>query len=207
MSVGSLTAPEVGEEALDPDAGAWDSIPSEGVPLVPVPIEAQLNAYVRAAWTGRDYGRSGPVELALARCGGRLLARLSWDGSAVPPGEFTDAAGLLLPREPGTASPVTMGTHAEPVSLWQWRDRLASQQGLPSAKYLVSTGPGVFRPDPAGGEVSARSSRAGARWSVVLAGPAEALATGSVGVAVWDGANAERAGIGAVCATWVEVTP
>jgi len=204
--VGALTVTEVdGEGALDPGDPAWGAVTATEVPLVPIPFDAQLNAYVRAAWTGREYGRSGPVELALAEQGDRLLARLSWEGSAEPPGEFSDAVALFFPPAAGTAAPVTIGTRVEPVSLWLWRDRLPVQQALPSATQLVAAGPGVFRPESADAGVSARSSRSGRKWTVVLAGPRQALAAQRVGVAVWDGSNDERAGIGAVSAAWTEV--
>jgi DMSO reductase family type II enzyme heme b subunit len=194
-----------GEGALDPDDPAWGTVTATEVPLVPVPFDAQLNAYVRAAWTGREYGCSGPVDLTLAEQGDRLLARLSWDGSADPLGEFSDAVALFFPPAAGTAPPVTIGTRDEPVSLWLWRDRLPVQQALPSATQLVAAGPGVFRPGSANAGVSARSSRSGRRWTVVLAGPRQALAARRVGVALWDGSNDERAGIGAVSAAWTEV--
>jgi steroid C-25 hydroxylase gamma subunit len=203
--VGALTVTEVDGGALDPSDAAWDGAPSVAVPLVPIPFDAQLNAYVRAAWTGREYGRSGPVELALAGHGDRLLARLSWEGSAEPPGEFTDAVALFFSPTGGTAPPVTIGTRVEPVSLWQWRDRLPVQQALPPATQLVATGPGVFRPGSADDGITAQSSRSGGRWAVVLAGPRQALAARRVAVAVWDGSNEERAGIGAVSAAWTEV--
>lgn len=197
---------EVDEEgALDPSGAAWGAVAVTEVPLVPIPFDAQLNAYVRAAWTGREYGRSGPVELALAEHGDRLLARLSWEGSAEPSHEFTDAVALFFPPAAGTAPPVTIGTRIEPVSLWMWRDRLPVQQALPSASQLVGTGPGVFRPESVDAGVSARSSRSGTKWTVVLAGPRQALAARRVGIAVWDGSNDERAGIGAVSAAWTEV--
>ncbi len=204
----ALTEVRLDEEAIEPDDAAWGPVRPVVLPLVAVPLEDQRNAYVRAAWRDRPYGRTGVAWLRVAHHDDRLLVHLSWDGSEAPTGEFPDACGVFFPRRDGSSDVRTMGTPDDPVDLWLWRDRLASQQGLPAARHLVATGPGVFRPphaDP--DEVSAGSVREGTRWSVVLSGPRRVLDEARrVGVVVWDGSNDERAGIGAVSETWTEVT-
>ena len=48
-----LTAQELAAEALAPDDPAWAAAAPVSVPLVPVPVDAQPNAYIRAAWHDR----------------------------------------------------------------------------------------------------------------------------------------------------------
>jgi len=206
---------------LDPDAAAWTAVTGETVRLAPVPLEAQPNAYIRAAWAGRPYGRVSEVRVATVRSGGNLLVRLEWERSGDPPGEFADAAAVFFPAAGCTAPPITIGTHAEPVTLWAWRDRLEVQAALPPAKELVATGPGKFRPrgtsagDTAGtgqaveppGSVAAASRCEQGRWSVVVQGDiGPASQSGRMGIVVWDGSNDERAGIGAVSPDWVALS-
>lgn len=205
----AMTRAALETDAADPGDAAWEAVSPVALPLVPVPLDDQPNAYVRAAWRERPYGRTAVVTMRVAAHDDRLLVHLAWDGSEEQQtGEFPDACGVFFPQVSGTAGPRTLGSHAEPVSLWLWRDRPAVQQGLPSARPLVARGPGVFRPDPAGEQVTARSRRDGTRWSVVLRGPLHALdGAHRVGVVVWQGANEERAGIGAVTEAWAEVAP
>ena len=203
----TLTISELDATSTDPGAPAWDSVPSVTVPLVPVPIDAQPNAYIRAAWKDRGYGRTAAASMALARSGENLLVRLSWEASGPPMGEFPDACAVIFPQGQGPEDPGTMGSHTEPVTVWHWRDRSDVQQALPAARHLVASGPGVFHPAADARDLAASAAFDGTRWSVVVSGPAAALAPGGrVAVAVWDGTNDERAGIGAVSATWTAVT-
>ncbi len=208
-------------DMLDPAAAAWTTVPVETVRLAPVPLEGQPNAYIRAAWAGRPYGRVSEVRVATVRSGDSLLVRLEWERSGDPPGEFADAAAVFFPAAGGTAPPITIGTHAEPVTLWAWRDRLEVQAALPQAKELIATGPGTFRPrgasagDTAGtgqaserpGSVAAASRCEQGRWNVVVQGDlGPASKSGRMGIVVWDGSNDERAGIGAVSPDWLALS-
>jgi DMSO reductase family type II enzyme heme b subunit len=204
--VTDLTAQELGAEALAPDDPAWNAAEAVRVPLVPVPVDAQPNAYIRAAWHDRSYGATPSASVAVATHGDRLFVRLEWDGSGPVAGEFPDACAVLFPAGDGPDTPVTMGDHASPVEVWQWRDRLPVQEAIPAVRHLVSTGPGMFRPGAADADLAAAATVDGTRWSVVLAGPRSALgAPARVAVAVWNGANEERAGIGAVSDEWAAV--
>lgn len=203
----ALTEVRLDEDVPDPEDAAWGTVGSVAVPLAAVPLADQRNLYVRTAWHDRPYGRTPVAWVGIACHDDRLHVRLSWDASGAPAGEFPDACAVLFPRSGGGPEPRIMGTADEPVDLWLWRDRLASQQGLPAARHLVASGPGVFRPPSSGpDEVSALAVRQGTRWSVVLCGPRQALdAARRIGVVIWDGANDERAGIGAASEAWTEV--
>ena len=201
-----LTAQELATEALAPDDPAWAAPVPVEVPLVPVPVDAQPNAYIRAAWHDRPYGATSSARVSAAVHADRLLVRLEWEGSGPMAGEFPDACALLVRTGDGPATPETMGAHGQPVELWQWRDRSPVATAQPAVRHLVSTGPGRFRPAGGGDALAADAVADGTTWSVVLAGPRGAVGDGAqVAVAVWNGANDERAGIGAVSAEWMAV--
>ncbi len=206
-----------------PTDPGWEAVPREAVPLAPVPLDAQPNAYIRAAWEDRPYGLVSRADVAVARNNRRLFVRIEWSGSTGPATngslpEFTDAAGVFFPAPGGSGGnagpPANIGTRESPVTLWLWRDLLPVQRSLPAARALLGCGPGVFRPlsetdgakSPSdNSSISATSQREGLRWAVVISGeapPADAL---RMGLAVWDGANEERAGIGAVTHQWIEL--
>ncbi len=209
-----MRVPSVSDAVAEPADSAWANVPAEVVELAPIPIDRQPNAYIRNAWQTRPYGKLGSVEVATARSGDRFLVRLEWADSDEPNIEFPDGAGVFFPGSESDDPPSFLGTHTSPVRLWAWRDRLAVQQALPSAKELIATGPGVFQPatDNAQGAgaasatagVTASSSLKDGRWTVVLSGDAAtANAAGRMGVVVWDGSNEERAGIGSVTSEWL----
>jgi DMSO reductase family type II enzyme heme b subunit len=210
-----MQVPEIVDDALDPADKAWAAVPSEKVPLVPVPIEEQPNEYIRTAWRTRPYGRVGEVDVAAVQRGERLLVRLEWDDSDEPNTEFLDGAGVFFPDAGDSGAPLTIGSHGAPVRLWAWRDRTPMQEALPAARELVASGPGAFRAagldagdgENEGARPDAVSALSGGRWAVVIAGDlARAAAAGRMGVVVWDGSNDERAGIGAVSPNWVPLT-
>lgn len=189
-----MRASRASSELSDPGAAGWSSVESEVLTLAPVPLDAQPTDYIRAAWADRTYGKVGQVTAAAAHDGESLYVRLEWAGSDAEGGEFPDAAALLVPTD--DASPAsTMGSADHPVEVAYW------QANLSQAKALLSCGPGVVA--PAGDGVAAAASGEGGRWAVVLRRPLGD--TGRVGVAVWDGSNEERAGIGAVTPEWVSL--
>lgn len=220
-----MHVPQLGEDHLRPDAAAWRSLPADTVPLVPVPLDAQPNEYIRTAWSQRPYGGVREVRVTAARHSERLFVRLEWACSQEPNGEFLDGAGVFFPQPGHDDPPLTIGSRSSPVRLWAWHDRLAVQQALPPVTELVARGPGVFRPLSSGAdpeiddsgrhaqdlpgedvepqEVSGESERSEGRWTVVLSGSVTASSAARMGIVVWDGANEERAGIGAVTPSWV----
>jgi len=180
----------------DPAASGWSAVEGESVALVPVPLDAQPTEYIRVKWAGLTYGNVKEANVAAATDGAHLYVRLEWADSETPNGEFADAAAVYFPSA-GDAPAATIGSAGAPANLWYWQANLAD------AKSLVASGPGVFRPRGSNG-VGASSSNEGGRWAVVLSGDlADAKSGGKLGVAVWDGSNEERAGIGAVTASWI----
>lgn len=201
---------------LDPGDPLWERVPHAHAALSPVPLDAQPNAYIRTAWAARPYGRVGAVEIACAEHAGELFVRLSWQRPTEPPppgptpvggpsGEFPDGAGVYFAPVGSSAPAATIGAADAPLVLWRWRDRLEGEQAPPAA-WLCARGPGVFRPEPDAPPLEAAARLDGGRWTVVLAGPLAPLGElAGIGAVVWDGANDERAGIGAATAEWMDL--
>ncbi len=209
----------------------WSGIDTEQVALVPIPITSQPNAYIRTKWADREYGLTRSAQLSLARSGNKILARLEWDkvdGNASEKedgfdGEFTDAAAIFFPLDfvangqgdQPEAPPLTIGTHQAPVRLWYWRDQLPIQRDLPPIKELYASGPGVFRPNlnesvrsnkdvATTDSLSVQALKSDNHWTVVISGEYEgANNIEKMGIAIWDGSNQERAGIGSVSPQWI----
>src|SRR5512140_2630578 len=182
-------------ELADPGSATWKSVAAETVSLGAVPLAAQPTAYIREAWANRAYGTTASANVAAASDGERLYVRIEWADDAKANGEFPDAAAAVFPTGAGSAL-ATMGSATSPVGLWYW------EQGRGEALNLTSRGPGVVRKDGEG-MVAGSAGSANGRWSVVLSGPASAAAGGKLGVAVWNGTNEERAGLGAVSQGWL----
>ena len=179
----------------DPGAAVWAEAETVTVALGPVPLEEQPTEYIKVKWADRPYGTVPEVRVAAAHDGERLAVRLEWDDSETPNAEFPDASAVYFPA--GDDAPVaTVGGPDAPVRLWYW------QADLASACCLEGRGPGVFRPTGTNG-VTAVAALDGGRWAVVLTGAVSDAAAARLGVAVWDGANEERAGLGAVSPEWI----
>lgn len=182
-------------DLADPAADAWAAVATETVGLSAIPLDAQPTEYIRVAWADRPYGKVASADVAAAHDGERLYVRVQWADSDTPNTEFHDAAGVLFPADGADAPVATIGGVDAPVRLWYW------QANLDAARDLDARGPGVFakRAEPA---VDASAALADGRWSVVLSSGLDAAVT-RLGVAVWDGSNEERAGIGAVTHEWI----
>lgn len=184
-----------GADLGDPGAPEWAKATAEQVTLGPAPLEAQPNAYIRTKWATVPYGTTQAASVAAASDGERLYVRLEWADDGKPNTEFKDAAGVVLGG--ADASPGTFGSEGKPVTVWYWED------GRGEAQHYAAEGPGVFRKQGDGG-IRAAAKLAGGRWQAVVSGPASA-AKGQLGVAVWNGSNEERAGLGAVSQAWVSL--
>lgn len=175
-----------------PVAAAWGSVGKEDVALGAIPLASQPTAYIREAWANKAYATTKSAKVSAATDGNRLYVRLEWADDAKANGEFPDAAAVVL----GDGDVATLGSREKAVDLWYW------QNGRPEALSVQSAGPGVFKRHAIEG-VNASAALEGGRWAVVLSGPATAAASGKLGVAVWNGTNEERAGLGAVSQGWL----
>lgn len=221
-------------ELIDPAAKAWEEAAAERIALAATPLAAQQSRYVRAAWADRPYGLVREVETRAAHNGDELYVRLKWtsptrvagdggDGAATAaasiggtphpidgPDAFPDAAAVMFPAN-GSASLETMGSDKEPVNVWRWTP------GVPdTVEDLIATGLGTARPTGTPNGLRARSLGEGTEWTVVVGRrlkPSDGAGTVSfaqgkatqIAVAVWTGANQERAGIKAASQSWLEL--
>jgi DMSO reductase family type II enzyme heme b subunit len=120
-----------------------------------------------------------------------LFVRLEWPDDATPNGEFADAAAVVT----GVGPVETLGSDSTETGLWYWaEDRQAAER-------FASRGPGVFARSEGAG-VEAAGTLVDGVWRVVLSGPRSEVVDDRIGIAVWNGSNEERAGLGAV-STWI----
>ncbi|MCP5042449.1 MAG: hypothetical protein GY944_15600 [bacterium] len=197
---------------LDVDHRVWQQQPKLKVPLLGTPVGMQPTAAIQVAWINKKIGTTEQAAVSAVHNGREIAFHLEWSSpkessQVVDNDRFPDAAAIALPVTPD-APIITMGAPGKPVNAWYWRadepdgGRQLSAEGIGSSQTFDDK---VIR---------GRGSFAEGRWRVVLARPlriesktpAVQLTPGSetaFGVAVWDGANAERAGIKAFSGNWL----
>lgn len=200
----------------DPEAGIWSKLVSRKVALVPAPAALQNSKYILGKWNDGEFGHLSALGLQALHNGTEIAFRLEWEceqrsDAPIDNHQFADAAALLFPLSEG--SPLMMGAEGAAVNLWYWRaDRPKS------ARNNVATGIGTSRLTLNGPEILTQAVHRHGRWFMVfrrtLTAPPQAIETTSfesgqshrLAVAVWNGANAERAGLKAFSPEWVEFT-
>jgi complex iron-sulfur molybdoenzyme family reductase subunit gamma len=201
------------EVLLDADAAPWASAPAETLSLMGTPVGLQPTAAIRASWTGKKIGAVERVEVAALHTGRNLAFRLEWADATenrdlTETTSFPDAAAVLLPSTP-EATVMTMGAPGAAVNAWYWR------ADADACRHIVAEGLGTTRTVDVE-LVRGRGVWKGGRWRVVIVRalridtkePVAQLEVGAetgFGVAVWDGANGERAGIKAFSGDWQEL--
>lgn len=159
---------------------------------------------IRAQWKGRRHGLVTQARLAAVHNGALLAFRLEWadaraDEKIQDSDQFVDAAAIMLPSVP-KAPILLMGQKGAPVNAWYWR----ADEGA-AGRNIVSEGFGTTR-TVAPGTVNCSQRWRDGTWSVVIVRslsletqePVAQLRPGGqmpYGVAIWEGANQERAGI------------
>ncbi len=204
-----VTAPLA--QLVDPDESLWSRAAPQTIDMLPTPIGFQPSVYVIASWTDRPYGTLPRVSVRALHTGKELAIRLEWDElqPIAKPEEidvFSDGAGILFPLDGKEAPIETMGSPEQPVNAWYWRANLedaisATGQGVGTVQRLTDGG------------VMAKGRWGEGRWRVAFGRAFETkegvplAAPGAVNasVAVWRGANGERAGIKAFGQTWHEI--
>jgi DMSO reductase family type II enzyme heme b subunit len=192
----------------DPTASLWRTVPQEALPLDPAPLLAQPSPFVQASWRDRPYGLVDRLLVQAVYSDSEISFRLQWEDPAADAAiddtdAFGDAAAVLFPLK--SDAPLTsMGSPQEPVVIWYWRPDI-------ERPYLVrAEGIGTSSRQTAAVEAAGRHDGAG--WAVVLSrgldqGAADGVVfapgrRGKAAFAVWQGANAERAGIKAATLQW-----
>lgn len=178
------------------------------IDMMTAPTAMQPGGYVPVAYADRGRPATPQVQLDYERALGRgYRLTLRWPcAHAVTqvddnPTLFPDACALLVPAAED-APWITMGAAGKPVQGVLWR---ADRAGL---YRMHAEGLGTMsRQDPPPGWSATAEWRQGA-WQVVLQLPAwaELEHAARVGVAVWQGAQRERAGLKSVSTDWVSLS-
>ena len=231
MTAGTLTSvtasrlAEAGSQLLAPAGAPWKrgggcppraagggaigtpSPHTSGAPP-PTPLDAQPSAYVRASWAGRAHGTLASAGLSAVVAGDALYLRLRWAAAeprlAITDNDtFADACAVLFPLNGKAAELSTMGDERSPVQAWHWRAGTA----LPFVITATGLGTVTRLPDH---PVSVGAAWENGSWSVIFrrglqeAGvPLSAGGSIPLGIAVWSGANNERAGLKAHTPAWL----
>jgi DMSO reductase family type II enzyme heme b subunit len=199
------------DELLDPAAKAWRIQKPDDLALMGTPVGLQPTAAIRVAWAGKPIGTVSATRVSAIHNGEAIAFRLEWaspsENSAIVDNDsFPDAAAIALPVVPD-APLMTMGAPGMAVNAWYWR---ADEPD--GARQLIAEGLGTSRTWDRK-IVRGRGTWKEGRWRVVIARPLQ-IATDEpaaqlepgretgFGVAIWDGSNAERAGIKAFSGDW-----
>ncbi len=214
MTAGTLTSvtasrlAEAGPQLLAPAGAPWKSVSETIVSLAPTPLDAQPSAYVRASWADRAHGTLASAGLSAVVAGDALYLRLRWAAAeprlAITDNDtYADACAMLFPLDGKAAELSTMGDERRPVQAWHWRAGTA----LPFVITATGLGTVTRLPDH---PVSVGAAWESGSWSVIFrrslqeAGvPLSAGGSIPLGIAVWSGANNERAGLKAHTPAWL----
>lgn len=200
---------------LDPGAPQWAGAEQAHLAMKPTPIGSQPTDYIRAAWKDRPYGSLHTVLVQSLHDGQKIFFRLEWEdpekNDRITDSGFPDGAALLFPM--GADAPIlTMGDKQHPVNAWHWRADLGNSGRNNLARGLGTT---VLSEKS---HITCQARWEKGVWRVVFARPmsvpdqaseAVQLKPGQqlrFGVAVWQGQNAERAGIKAFSQAWRVMT-
>jgi DMSO reductase family type II enzyme heme b subunit len=178
------------------------------IKLVAAPTAIQPGAYVSAAYPdGAPPATPNAVLMVDRTAGGGWVVNLAWlcaspiDEIKSDTDRFPDAAALLVPAQADTPL-MTMGYPQHPVEGMLWRaDRDAPIK-------IVAEGFGtVVRHAPPAGWATKGSWEKGARTARFEIPNWPALAAQKrLGVAIWQGADRQRAGLKSVSADWIALT-
>ena len=202
------------DAALDPQAKLWQGVGATTLKLDGTPLGMQPTGAIRAAWADKQIGLVDSVGVKAIHDGTNLAFHLVWKDTTenrdtVDNTSFPDAAAIFLPAAAG-APVITMGAPNLPVNAWYWRaDDLRGH-------HVVAEGIGTT--DTVDHEaVRARGMWSRDHWHVVIAramrvdspvkvAQLDASMSSAISVAIWDGANGERAGIKSFSGDWRELT-
>lgn len=199
---------------LDPTAAVWRNAPRVDLSLMGTPLGLQPTGAIKASWADKTIGAVKGVNVGALTDGQNLLFRLEWSDptenrAITDNNKFVDGAAILFPTVPD-APLVLMGAKGAPVNVWYWRADEAA------GSHIVAEGFGTTRIIDRD-RVRTRAAWSDGRWQVVLAralkvdspepvANVQSGAPAQFAIAVWDGANSERAGIKAFSPTWTEIS-
>jgi DMSO reductase family type II enzyme heme b subunit len=177
----------------------------KSIKLVTAPTGFQPGGYIAKAYADRDRAHTARVDVDITVQDGYRFA-LNWrcDEAVIDasdnPRQFIDSCALLVPAVPD-APWITMGAPTLPVVGALWR----ADQPAPIA--IRAEGLGSVQRSAAPGGWTVEANWANRHWQVVFTLPAwaELDAQRQFAVAVWQGAQSERAGLKSVSEGWVSL--
>lgn len=176
------------------------------IELMAAPPSIQPGGYIRQAYADRTEPATPWADLVVEPRGSGWHVLVSWACAEQSTRTrhdvnlFSDACAILAPAAPD-APMMTMGSATAAVDGWLWHaDRESSVRV--TARGLGS----VERLEPAAGTQVA-GVWSGGRWAVSFELPAwDSLRRQQlIGVAVWQGVAAERAGLKSVSTNWIPI--
>lgn len=205
------------DRLLDPLAAEWNDIPGETLKLDATPLANQPSEYIKASRNEREIGKVRSLMVQAAHNGNEVFFRLTWEDpnknvEVSDNNVFPDGCGVLMPLGGGDPPIDEMGSESAPVNAWYWRADFNDTARNVTARGLSTT------TDSKKCAVQTKSVYNQGAWAVVfvraLAVPEQKeetvqLSAGQstkVGFAVWEGSNAERAGVKAFSKEWRELT-
>jgi len=190
---------------LGPWTEGWGA--GASVPLQPTPLAAQPSAYVQESWRERPYGQTAEATVQFVRTPATVYARVEWACPSPRFGitdndVFADACAILFPANGHAAPLATLGNKTEAVVAWHWR------AGAETAFIADGTGLGTLSRRPKH-DLGVNAEWRQDRWAVVFSHPLASnghsvspASSDLVALAVWSGANQERAGLAAYSPAW-----
>lgn len=185
--------PDAGNELATPSGDAWNEVGAREIPLTSAPSGLPDASIVNTE----------AVDVKTAHTDSKLYVWLQWEDQTRNTSEasldsFTDGAAVQVPANRTTDPTVELGSQDSPVNLWYW-----SAAGGPEEALAGGYNPGSIT-TLENTTIETNALHQDGKWTVVMK---RSLATddqaradfGSdqdidIAFAVWDGANAERAG-------------
>lgn len=205
MKVSKVKASD--SELADGASSAWRGVSETTVELMPSPVgmAADVSPFMALS---EDHGKVEAVKMRVASNGTSLSIRLSWadpDEDSAPGDldEFPDGAAVMFPLVPG-ASALAMGSKGAPVNAWLWKADEPEPFDVVAEGYATSQ----RRAAEASG-LKANAVHARGHWVLVFQRPLEVAGAPmdesvfisfagdedvGISIAIWEGANKERAG-------------
>jgi DMSO reductase family type II enzyme heme b subunit len=176
------------------------------VKLIAPPVAIQPGGYVATAYADHARAATQSVQVVASAEAGVWTVDLRWrapeavlDASA-DPRAFVDGAALFAP-ETRDAPWITMGTPESPLDGVLWR------ADAPAPLHVRAQGLGSVVRSPAAPDWKVAAAWSDGYWQVrfTLPGFAALNNTRQLGVAVWQGAQGQRAGLKSVSPGWIAI--
>jgi len=213
-AVEQITAKKVaasGEELLKLDSPAWAGATEYIIAMATTPLANQPSPYIKATRDEKEIGKVKEARVKALHNGKEVFFRISWESEArnLEIGDldvFPDAVALLFPVKDAEETPIKeMGKADAPTNSWYWRADFENKpknqiaEGLSTSLYTENS------------SIRANSDWKNGVWTVIMgrafevSEDAATFAAGgkkSIGVAAWEGANGERAGVKSFSKEW-----